>query len=93
VRWGSTEDFQRYFSYVKGNIPNAIALGWRHNGRITVHTLPKDVNLWFASITSVKMLGAPEKLKWEQTGTGHTVQTPDKPPCRYAHVFKISGTK
>jgi alpha-L-fucosidase len=71
----------------------AIALGWPHNDRITVHSLPEDVKLWFGNITSVEMLGAQPKLKWEQTETGLTIQTPDKPPCRYAYVFKISGTK
>jgi len=77
----------------KGKTLYAIALGWPQNGKVTIHSLPKDVKLLFGHITSVEMLGVQAKLKWEQTGTGLTIQTPDKPPCRYAYVFKIGGTE
>ncbi len=75
----------------KGNTLYAIALGWPHNGTITVRSLAKAERLWFGNIRKVELVGVQAKLQWEQNEEGLTIHTPEVPPCRYAYVFRISG--
>jgi len=53
--------------------------------------LPQDKKVWYGKIREVRMLGYDKPLKWTQDNSGLTVQLPDKPPCNYAFVIKISG--
>ena len=45
----------------------------------------------FGEISSVRMLGVTEPLKFKRSVDGLTVQMPDRQPCDYAHVLKIEG--
>jgi alpha-L-fucosidase len=73
-----------------GNTLYAILLDWPGESA-KIESLKEGQALWFGRIRSVEMLGIKQFLKWKQDATGLTVQIPDKKPCEYAFVLKISG--
>ena len=41
-------------------------------------------------IARIGLLGSESNLVWSRNAEGVTVNLPEKPPCDYAYVFKIS---
>jgi len=74
----------------KGNKLYAFIMAWPGKN-ITIKSLPTGKKLWYGEIKEIKMLGYDAPLKWSQDANGLTVQLPDKPPCNYAFVIKITG--
>lgn len=77
----------------KGNSLYAIILGWPADGKITLQSIPKDKQLWFGAIGSVRLLGCKRPLKWERNALGTTVYLPKKRPGEYAYVVKLTCQK
>lgn len=73
---------------MKNNQLYAHSLAWT-DGEVVIKSLAKSKvdNL---KINSVSMLGSDEKLVWKQTDGGLVVKFPNKKPCEYAYVLKIS---
>ena len=74
------------FTTKDGNL-YAIALGWPDDGKLLVRSLASSAG----KIDSVVLLGASEPVVWKQAGDGLLVTLPEKKPCDYAYVLKISG--
>jgi len=74
----------------KGNSLYAILMDWPGKS-VTIKSLPQDKKMWYGKIREVRMLGDDKPLKWTQDQNGLIVQLPDKQPCNYAFVIKITG--
>ncbi len=83
----SAQDFR--FT-TRGGVVYAIALGWPQDGKLTVRTLAKGAAHGTAAIRDVALLGAKEKMAWEQTAGGLVVTLPAAKPCHHAYVLKIT---
>jgi alpha-L-fucosidase len=70
----------------KENAVYAICLGWT-NGSVLIKSF---ADISDSSIKSISMLGSNESIEWSQNDDGLKVEFPDKKPCEYAYVFKIS---
>ena len=74
----------------------ATALGWPGE-KITIKSLaggsdpskPFQNGLYASEIVSITMLGDGRPLRWQLTKDGLTIETPKRPPCEHAFVFKI----
>jgi alpha-L-fucosidase len=64
----------------------ATCLGWPVD-RLTIRSLGR---LYPGEISSVRMLGADEELRWSLTRDGLEIEPPSEPPCEDAFVFKIT---
>jgi alpha-L-fucosidase len=68
-----------------------ILLDWPGNGaKVTLNSLNNNV---LASIKSLSMLAAGEKLKWSQDAEGLHVTMPENPVGDYAYVLKVDAAK
>ena len=93
---GFSEGERRYSAHdfrftTKGKTLYATALNWPDNGRFTVRTLASNAPGIAGKVTSVVLLGSPEKLAWTQTADGLVVTAPAQKPCDHAFVLKIEG--
>lgn len=85
----TSEDFR--FT-TKGNALYAILMGYPEDKKeVVVTSIPSTGKLWFGKINTVELLGFEGKIDWKQTENGLLVSLPDKQPCEYAYVIKISG--
>jgi len=75
----------------KGDTLYAILLDWPGDGESVVRSLAKTKNSDRNKISSVNLLGCPDKLEWSQTEKGLVVRMPAKKPCDYVYVLKIEG--
>jgi alpha-L-fucosidase len=41
-------------------------------------------------IARIGLLGSESNLVWSRSADGVTISLPEKPPCDYAYVFKVS---
>lgn len=71
----------------KGDTLYAICLAWPEKGAI-IRTAWEQ--LYPSEIVSIKMLGTDRKLKWSMKEKALHIELPDKKPCDYAYVFKIT---
>jgi alpha-L-fucosidase len=69
----------------------AIALGWPSDGKLVVKSLAKNAPNFPGEIRAVKLLGSSEKLVFARDETGLIVTVPNRKPCEYAYVLKITG--
>jgi alpha-L-fucosidase len=74
---------------VKDGILYAICFGWPDSGAFTIKSLSSEHPVSKEGISSIKMLGSDEALKWSQTADGLRVTFPKQAPCRYAYTLKI----
>jgi alpha-L-fucosidase len=70
----------------KENAVYAICLGWPENSVI----IKSFTDTPESAIKSVEMLGGDETLQWSVSKDGLKIIAPEKKPCEYAFVFKIS---
>ncbi len=77
----------------KDGVLYAICFGWPETGRLTVRSLPVGKALAFGAINQVRMLGVEKPLSFSRDDQGLTVQLPDRKPCDFARVLKISASK
>ncbi len=75
----------------KGDILYAILLDWPGDRMSLVRSLVKTKGSERNKISSVTLLGCPDKLEWSQTNTALVVRMPEKKPCEYAYVLRIKG--
>jgi alpha-L-fucosidase len=74
----------------KGKLLYAVLLGWPADGKVTIHSLAEHSPNWDGSIAGLKLLGAPENLKWSRDENGLHLTLPDKKPCATAFTLEIS---
>ncbi len=75
----------------KGNTLYATAMGWPASGTFTVRTLASDAPGIKGTVSSVRLLGSKEKVKWTRDATGLVVTLPAQKPGEHAYVLKIQG--
>jgi alpha-L-fucosidase len=68
-------------------------VGWPEDGELTIKSLPAGKALASGPINEVRMLGVEEPLALFQDDHGMTVQLPERKPCNFAWVLKISAAK
>ena len=74
----------------KGDALYAIALAWPGDGRLVIKSLASDSPHYHGEIARIGLLGSESNLVWSRSADGVTISLPEKPPCDYAYVFKIS---
>ena len=62
-------------------------MAWPADDKVIIHSLPVNSG----KISSVKMLGSMEKIKWKQDNAGLEIILPVKRPCKFAYGLKIEG--
>ncbi|NWJ52086.1 MAG: alpha-L-fucosidase [Bacteroidetes bacterium] len=62
-------------------------MDWPANNKVVIHSLSANSG----KISSVKMLGCKEKIKWKQNNAGLEIILPTKQPCKFAYGLKIDG--
>ncbi len=77
---------------VKGDALYAIVIGMWPAGEVNLTPIAAPLSLE-GKITRVTMLGAPDKLGFEQRADGLHIKLPAAAPCEDAFVFKINGLK
>jgi alpha-L-fucosidase len=75
----------------KGKTLFATALGWPANGRLLLKSLAAGGPHYAGKVKQVELLGAPGKLKFEQTKEGLALVLPAQKPHDIAYAFKITG--
>lgn len=75
----------------KGSVLYAIALGWPSDGRLVIRSLAL-VGGAKGRVTSVRLLGHPGPLRFEQNAEGLFVRMPARKPCDYAYALRITGS-
>ena len=73
----------------KGKTLYAIALGWPPDGKVLIKSLAEGNVNYPGRIGKVELLGSNSTLQWTRGSAGLEIQTPDKPPCRYAYAFRV----
>ncbi len=66
----------------------AIELGWPQSGEVTITSL-SPAYLGADKIRQVSLLGASEKIAWEQKEDGLHLRLPHEPSGKYAYSFRI----
>ena len=79
------------FTYKRGTL-YATALGWPTDGKYAIRSLARLPETT-GEITDVQLLGHKGKLQWTHDEKGLTVTVPEKKPCEYAFVLKITGKR
>jgi alpha-L-fucosidase len=76
----------------KNGVLFAIELGWPPNNEAVVHSLAPSKAGLMGQITSVRLLGLTDDLRFEWQSDGLHLQLPPQPVGRYAYVFRIKLT-
>lgn len=71
----------------RDNILYASLLGWPEDGKVLIESAAQ---LFSEEIQEIRMLGDGAPLAWEFTDNGVLVKLPEKKPCEYAWVLKIT---
>ena len=74
----------------KGKTLYAIALDWP-GAEAAIQSLGSEGALKGRTITSIRMLGSDETLKWAQTATELRITSPTAKPCEFAVVYRIDA--
>jgi alpha-L-fucosidase len=74
----------------KGDALYAIALAWPGDGRLAIKSLALNSPHYRGEIARIGLLGSESNLVWSRSADGVTISLPEKPPCDYAYVFKVS---
>jgi len=74
----------------KGDSLYAIALAWPEGRKLLIRSLGSDSQIHRGPIARIGLLGSESNLVWSRSAEGVMVYLPEKPPCDYAHVFKIN---
>ena len=74
----------------KGDALYAIALAWPEDRRLVIKSLASDSPHYRGEIARIGLLGSESNLVWSRSADGVTISLPEKPPCDYAYVFKVS---
>jgi alpha-L-fucosidase len=75
----------------KGNTLYAIALAWPDDRRLAIKSLAADSPHYRGEIARIGLFGSESNLVWSRSAEGVTVNLPEKPPCEYAYVFRITS--
>jgi alpha-L-fucosidase len=75
---------------IKGDALYAIALAWPGDGRLAIKSLALNSPHYRGEIARIGLLGSESNLVWSRSADGVTISLPEKPPCDYAYVFKVS---
>jgi len=73
----------------RGNVLYAIVLDWPGE-TLKIESLGTAAGLETRKVSSVRLLGAREKLTWKQQGEGLSISLPKSRPGDYAYAFRIS---
>ena len=73
----------------KDNALYAICLDWPGD-KLTIKLLGSTIPFLTEKISSIKLLGSDDKIKWLRHENGLTLQMPQTKPCQYAYSFKIN---
>lgn len=69
----------------------AISMAWpEKDDHFLVRSINKGSALATGGITSIKLLGCPEKLDWKLTDDGLWIKKPAAKPCEAAYAFQIT---
>lgn len=69
----------------------AISMAWPKEGnKVTIPALKAGTEYINSAVSTVKLLGADENLKWSITPRGLEVELPNEKPCKYAYSFEVS---
>jgi alpha-L-fucosidase len=71
----------------------AVALAWPEDRRLLIRSLASNPPHLPGEIVRIGLLGSESNLRWTRSADGVTVNLPEKPPCDYAYVFKISSSR
>jgi len=74
----------------RGSVLYAIELGWPENGTSIIHSLTESALGNGQKIQGVSLLGASDKVTWQQQPDGLRVQLPTKQSHKYAYVLRIA---
>jgi alpha-L-fucosidase len=74
-----------------GNALYAIALDWPVKP-LVIKSLGTDAKLLDRGVAGIRLLGSTEKVKWNRTGAGLTIEPPANKTGEFAYVFKIDLT-
>ena len=77
----------------KGDTLYATLFDWPEDGKSIIRSLARTNRTERNKISSVNLLGCPDKLEWSQTGNGLVVNMPARKPCDYAYVLRIEGAE
>ena len=80
----------RFTTSRDGKVLYAAALGWPANGELTLHTLFRGNPYLAAPVCSVRLLGTPGEIAFEQRPDGLHVKLPAATPNDIAYVFRIT---
>ena len=72
----------------KNGVLYAIELAWPTNRELVIHSLPSEI-AGQEKVASVELLGVDAPLSFQQSTDGLRISVPEKPPGRYAYVFRI----
>ena len=74
----------------KGPVVYAIALGWPEDGKLTIKSMKEGAVQGINQISSIEMLGSPQKLNFKSGDAGLVVELPEnRPKHSYAFALKI----
>ena len=73
----------------KKNKIYATILSWPENKSIAIKSLGSKTDLLESAVSSLRLLGYDESLEWEQHEDMLIIQTPNRQPTPFAHVFEI----
>jgi alpha-L-fucosidase len=71
----------------------AVALAWPENGKLLIRSLASNSPHFPGEIARIGLLGSEPNLTWTRSADGVTINLPEKPPCDYAYVFRISSSR
>ena len=71
----------------------AIALGWPANGELHLRSLWNGNPYLAGPVTSVRLLGSAEEIKWRQEADGLHIKLPRTQPDELAFSFRITHSK
>ena len=74
----------------KGEAIYAIALAWPQK-TLTIKSLGASSPYIQGKVKEVALLGHSGRLQWKQDQSKLTIGMPDRPPCNFAYVLKITG--
>jgi alpha-L-fucosidase len=80
----------RFTQSKNGKAVYAILLAWPSDGTVIVKSLSSNSPYCSGEISSVRLLGAREKLKFTRDASGLNITLPVKPPCEIAFALKIA---
>ena len=72
----------------KDGVLYAIELAWPANGEFVIHSLRSGI-AGEETVESVELLGATERISFQQTSDGLRVRLPEQAPGKFAYAYRI----